>query len=858
MEEKTTRVPSRAFTSLLRFSSSIGLLGSKYHYGFISDLGSTQQDREQIKGFVKALEQEHTPYVIVKKCMVYLDRERLREIRRMGRKHPEHALRVCRAALDHLIPRWSVSLKTLFLSALHRMEDNVEHIQLAVEVSEALEHALDTPTQEYLDRYIASRCTHSIILQAIRSMLEHTKYTKYLSSLLSICYSSSEGKEYFLSLLQMRTASSTLLYIHTVHALFKKNVFHRLNAQSALQSRITDIIACEMHLLTEKRKYRADSSTKKIKIESTGMYSNSHSRVLASALHFLEVAFRCGWLSSAQIKATIPLLFALFKKSQKIKALRTLSYTAQHMNKEDAAVLSSAGMSYISSILEKEKKENIQKDISSVVVLYNISTPENIQLLGMSGIYRLLEMKEISNQKLTAIIGRACQNKYMCLQLFEELINKHESSLAIIKAFAHAKIQLSDEMLSSYVDMVQSQGGPGWIVTEHSSKYIIEILPEDQKEELACHMLQWASALLSRSENCIYICHIIAECAAHVSSSSALHAALTSLYAQFGEKSDCAPFFRACHAIFCRLIALGQLSTDSSVISVFVFKLPCWIRELETALLPRIYKLARCLHAHTRGWIEWDNTFFSVLERLPAYAPGKKTAEFYLMESLCYYRNIDRATKIIDRYTASPNAARCAYRALQAFSAGGFMKEVLSYLIKRYTEEKTEKKAAIVKLIVSSVKGTTKKTDHSVNSLLVAVPVLEDALKSGNTSGKKNALVLSALLIQKSAGSMIGYKMAVHILNCVFPLILNKKTQKEFLVVLAAATKSLSVEFVASYLTPGLAHPDKRVRSAYQKPYIHVKNSILYVPLLGIPDPMEIPDFLSTCIISHRKFTKNF
>ncbi|KAI5155293.1 hypothetical protein NEPAR06_1705 [Nematocida parisii] len=854
MKKKSTRTNSRAFTALFRFSESIGIVHNNYDYEFISSLSFTPQEKTCIISAMKELENQDTAYSTVHKFIIYFDKKRVRELKNLTKTHPEDVLVIIKALLEKPSQSWAFLLSKAFNWAACSVKQAQPHITLIIEVGQLLEHRLEIEIRESIEKSTISRFTHTLIIGAIKSLVDDTKYTKYLSDLLSSVYTSIEGKEYFSSLVHVNSEPCILLYIHTVHALFKKSIFHRLNSSSALPIHAFEkIITQQSNRILAKKTQKSPNAVEKNESPAEASNRTKSSRVLTSFLHFLEVAFKSNWLSPVHIKAISELLYNLFIKSNNPRVLGALSYTLEFLEEGKSITLINMAMAHISSLLEKNNKDSL-KNREYLIILHNISTEHNIQMIGMPGIYKILEMQNIPRHITISVISRAVKNPHILPFLFKEIINMSVHAPVIIQALYQAKVQVPSGILQQYTSILQDKNAYKWIGAEEYSNCIIDVLPNDKKELISYTLLKWAVTEITKQEGHNYLCSLITSCSQYVTDYSALKQSFCSLYTQLEQSVSCPAIFTACKAILHKALCIDQEFINSSIFAKAVYRLPIWINEAHSSALPNIYKLALTMHGYSRGWKAWDTVLFSMLKRHSTYAYNKHTEEFLLIKALCHYRNIERSIKIIDRYVDNPKMAKYNAIAIYAFSAGGYTKDVFVYLNSKYHHtQNLENRAAILKLLILILKASTK-AKHSYSEYLpFFTALIEESLKSSNIWVIKGALSMSNYLIQNCYGSTDGYKLCVHILNRIFPLVLNKPIEKEVLAVITTATRTLTIEFTSSYLNQGLSHPDKRVRTAYRKIYIHINQTIMPEYSPGAPNPLEITSFLYEQPIIRKK-----
>lgn len=839
MRRKKQKLSSRAFSTLLEFADSLPETSAGYDYSFIDELASDHLEKTNLQLSLQELERVQVPYATARKCMFYLQNKRVREVKRLSKRSPAHVLLISKALFSHPIIKWRSILMALFKSVLSSIEDRKDEIKIAVRSALLVETNLGLQVREHLTACVLANCSVLNIIKAIKSLFSSKKYTKYLSGFLSRIYAFPIGQQFYLSLLEEQTEVHMLLYLHTTHALFTAGIFHAFNSTTALGVHIESLLLSDqwMHSRSKGEEHTGSAEN------TENFLKRKISRVYLSMLHFLEVAFRRSWLSRVQITKFAALLFRVFEKTEDIRVLRTLSCSISFLERKQACMYSRAGVCSISYILNKKKEINKHTLESILCILHNTITPENSQLLGASGMLKLFEKMGSHDRKLVLITGVVCQNLRIFSELFEKIESGSPFCSIIIQALFIAKIQIPDSMLSRYLVVIQKKNSLTWECLGKYSEYLPNLLPETKQKSISQCLFLWASELLPTSEECTYLLGLITGFCKYLSDCAALERIFVLLFKETNNNISTSGLYDAIYAVFSRIMVLNRLFVHSTAFSEAVFSLPTKIELADAHSLPGLYDLVLKMHVYSCGWKEWENTVFALVDRIPIYVPAKNTRESLLIGTMCTASILDKVLRSIDRYIQNGKTARFTVKVLAMLCIEGHQaQKVFRYLQAKYEVFTLEKKPLALKLLRCIVDKYSERRESCRELCSIFLLSLENALKIESFPLQKSALLTVLSLIKNCGGAFLDYKMAVHLLNCAFPLLLVEKLEKYVFSVLETCAQRLTIEFVVYYIMPGLSHPDKRVRNVHRRAYAHLVNT--GSTLLWSQNSLEISSYL--------------
>ncbi|KAH9385444.1 uncharacterized protein NEMAJ01_0340 [Nematocida major] len=816
MRKKEHRVHSRAFSALAKFAEASGLDPPAYDYSFLSEVPCAQSDRKSLVSAMKELEGLKLPYRVVQDCILYVASGRKREISRLCKRSSTGALFVCRGLLSAPVPAWHASLIHLFRCALSCMEDKPCAVEAAVTASVSIEEALGTPIHAQAEACIARQCSASTIIAAITSLIARPKSTKYLAGLVCLVYPSEEGQRFYESLSDWNTEASALLHIHATERLFRARTFNSLNSATVLGGHIERLLLAERW--AHPRAQIADARS--------GLpHKHKLSRVHAGALHFLEVSFRLRWISERRAAGLCSIVFGIFEKTKDIRAARALSYivsAAPLRHKDCCSVYINSILCHVAYLLGNEgccQSGHFLRSAS--IVVQNLSACSSLHMFGFSEVLALLNTP--SPHRAASLLSKLIHTPAIVGSLFEQICDNVQILAHVVRALSLAGLCVPDSLAPKYLSVVQSIDEKTWETLEPCSMLLAGILPDSIKAVAAAQLLSWACERFPAHARQPYLYGLISGCCPQIHARALLESAASSILLQINSCSSIGEAYSALSAVVMRALSLDSQFEDAPVFSEIVFSFSTWIGAAEPASLPSIYAFALKANRHAYGWKEWDNAVLAAVHRLPALASSKSAHEADLVGEMCSCRILEKVVRKLMQYAEKKKIRPSAVRSLQALCVKGrHHAAVLGHLHRAYMSARHTSSTAILRsvghvLVVSTECGMSC-VDHA--SLLVSM--CEEALRSSFPSVRRAGLFLAKCAIENCWGCAEGYRVAVHLLNCSFPFILDPKAEAGFFGVLQACAERLTLEVVTGYILPGMVHTDKSIRSAHRKAYAHV------------------------------------
>ncbi|KAI5185261.1 hypothetical protein NEHOM01_0719 [Nematocida homosporus] len=109
------------------------------------------------------------------------------------------------------------------------------------------------------------------------------------------------------------------------------------------------------------------------------------------------------------------------------------------------------------------------------------------------------------------------------------------------------------------------------------------------------------------------------------------------------------------------------------------------------------------------------------------------------------------------------------------------------------------------------------------NTLPLLLPLLDHLLATTSPKLRQTACLLAKSLLLTNWGTPTDYSTAVRLLNRIFSLITDSKSASTLISVLPAFATRLSLDFVSTYLIPGLHHPNKQLRRTFRTAFQAVR-----------------------------------
>lgn len=812
MKKRENRLLSRTFSIL----QSAWAEKTPYTYGFISEIDCLS--REDLLLCLKRMEEAEVPYRIAKSGLFHVSKGKDRDLKRFARRFVEDALEICLALLMYLPNEWAFSTVKLAKYSVRAIQDKKEQIEKAVEIVQRIEKTKKYSIREEASERIGHRCSPENIIHAIEKLSSSVGYMKCISDVLSEVYVHKEGKEYFMRLKSSEDPKKMLLYVHTLYLLFKKKKMNMLDYCSVAGDTVERMLFYPVEKENTSRKKRHLDRIKGTKLYGPKEHRYIRRKLLKSILYFLGASFHFGWMPNEKAKEIVEMLFSQFEEKRNIDIIRTISKAKNLLEKKAFSFYSIAGVSHISGLLERKlnKYETAQVE-PAATVLASMLSAENSHMFSNTALLKLLDEPFLAHKKIPTILSKFTTSERI-LFLFEQAEANYPLFPIVILSFYLAEIEIPENVFNRYRILLQDTKRLSNMHLENSPSCFMGILPAKNRLHFSYTVLEWAYNTLLSGISSEYICTLIAGCSLYTDKLLLLENIFLLLLG-FADESPGPMLFRSLQSILTRIMDLKTDSSNKKLLADLVFRLPGWIDKAHPILLPSVYTLAIQIHPYSYFWKEWDNTALAATDRIYGYAPNKAAKESLLIGRTASIRTIDKVLKKIDRCISNPKASNSAIKSLYTLSTHGHIEKVLLYLSERYAFSGIDRKPYYAKILARVIKKAGS-NGHSCRGLsYIWRPVIEDTLLHKTYSLRRSACFLACSLVSSCWGMPEDYQLAVYLFNWIFPLIYEPVYKKDILPAILLFTVKLSPEFVLPYLSPGLIHPDSRIRAIHQEVY---------------------------------------
>ncbi|OAG31710.1 hypothetical protein NEDG_00185 [Nematocida displodere] len=721
------------------------------------------------------------------------------KMKRFAKHSPELTLAISLALLDKDTAIWHSALVRAIRYTVVRQASGLVYPADAILRSISALESGETPSVPALLETLPGVYSEVLLVEGVDSLYKANIPVKNLAKMVSILSTRKTEGEVELSdvFVAYILESAPLLLVRSTHELLK---VHGLSPLYPLLQRISGTLP--------------------------SLLASSAPKTRGYILHLLETLFR-HYLKDTPTNAAADhgfdvsgassLLFSLFSKTRDLKVLKSLSFAIPKLPEPQKSFYKKAAFECVGAVLGSASL-NFSGTDKIIAILGNIVIFEEASIV-LPHVEKLCrQILPEHTRPLTMLLQHIAPHPPATLFLIGEIEKGSCAASAALGALIASKTPISEDVLSPFVFALRKalhRKTPSLLT---SLGELLSLLPNTRKALVVDEVLQWCCAALGESEYLEFCCSGLSASATHSNNLTLLNTAFV-LVSEEAERPSLRPhLFTALKDIHTRILSLTK-NVSTHFQDTFC-RLAAWIDASPTPSLPALYALALAFFLSSPNSSEWINVGCAVVDRLPAYCKDKAVAEGVLLGAIV---KGDKLMKVLRRMvlsiaTAHQKTRPLLLKALEGIALASFDTST-PFLVSLYEKDSVALRAFVLRYLLSSIARCTKAGVSSRNMLPLILPVISHATTAPSPELRVLGCKVSGCVVVSCWGTPSDFATAVHLLNGLVPLLVDKKAQDAVVEVLPLFSQRLSLDFLSAYLVNGLYHRSRDVRSAYRKAY---------------------------------------
>jgi len=504
---------------------------------------------------------------------------------------------------------------------------------------------------------------------------------------------------------------------------------------------------------------------------------------------------------------------------------------------------------FLLAALEKYKDngkvlgERIIPVVSSVLEASDGKVAESIEKFR-ENIASSFSLSPCNAESYEVVFGHIYRKEAALLAALEKIEeggqNASKLFVLLLRSLKRAQ-KLTEKSVEKIVLVIRSQLAQGEKAVADSAGCILPLIDQENRAKCVRDLLAWACKTARKSDSTQHetenrrgvkrdketAYRTIAALSGHVETKEALFG----LISELAEESDADSSRHRFQALNALCKEIGRVSGKDAEYLPSILppeEIKRWIENSPPGMLPAVYTLALTVISAegaraTAGEEQWIGVCLAAVERVKEYAKGKGEKESELILEILKTAAPPKRDSVLDTLEVLLSTERASRRdrvanVLVKTSEHSLERSVVA-VGSIYGREPEIGKLFVVKNLAKIVDVYLKNEKPCRPAICHVLPVAEHALQSSSRLLRISACRLADLLHRSCWGLPSDYKLGVHLLNLVLPLLLDEKTASAAISAVPSFSKRLSLAVVSSYLTSGLYHPVKKIRKAFKKAY---------------------------------------
>lgn len=257
------------------------------------------------------------------------------------------------------------------------------------------------------------------------------------------------------------------------------------------------------------------------------------------------------------------------------------------------------------------------------------------------------------------------------------------------------------------------------------------------------------------------------------------------------------------------------------------YELVPWTRKAGPGGLASLFSLAAFLCEEFAGDVhasEWLLLAKEAVDCMEKYNAPLREAACALVAAVS--RNacgVEVADMLASSFAGGGGTGRdSASRALAILAENCGLPLVLPFLLREYAQHSLAQKMAALKALGRSIERCAASGESCRACISLILPMAEHALGNKDPSLRRAGCLVARSVLRSLGGVREDVPVLVHLLNLVFPNIVDPSFEQTLLDLVAEFTPKLGAPTLAKYLVQGMYHPAQRVRDVYRRAYLRV------------------------------------